>query len=130
MTKSFIRTKMFLLSCERISKRSEMEEFTIRWSDQAKMDLSEIIEYNAFEDEALALQILREIKEKATRLEQLPQSARFVPELKVFDLLTYREIVYSPWRIIYKVEKQQVLILAVLDSRRNLEDLLLKKLLL
>lgn len=94
------------------------------------MDLSEIIEYNAFEDEALALQILREIEEKATRLEQLPQSARFVPELKVFDLLTYREIVYSPWRIIYKFEKQQVLILAVLDSRRNLEDLLLKKLLL
>lgn len=94
------------------------------------MDLSEIIEYNAFEDEALALQILREIEEKATRLEQLSQSARFVPELKVFDLLTYREIVYSPWRIIYKVEKQRVLILAVLDSRRNLEDLLLKKLLL
>ncbi|WP_186895273.1 type II toxin-antitoxin system RelE/ParE family toxin [Acetobacterium malicum] len=82
-----------------------MEEFTIRWSDQAKMDLSEIIEYNAFEDEALDLQILREIEEKATRLEQLSQSARFVPELKVFDLLTYREIVYSPWRIIYKVEK-------------------------
>jgi addiction module RelE/StbE family toxin len=107
-----------------------MEEFTIRWSDQAKIDLSEIIEYIAFEDKALALQILGKIEEKVTRLEQLPQSGRFVPELKAFDLLTYREIVYSPWRIIYKVEKQRVLIIAVLDSRRNLEDLLLKKLLL
>lgn len=107
-----------------------MEEFTIRWSDQAKIDLSEIIEYIAFEDKALALQILGKIEEKVTRLEQLPQSGRFVPELKAFDLLTYQEIVYSPWRIIYKVEKQRVLIIAVLDSRRNLEDLLLKKLLL
>ncbi|URN85644.1 MULTISPECIES: type II toxin-antitoxin system RelE/ParE family toxin [Acetobacterium] len=107
-----------------------MEEFTILWSDQAKMDLFEIIEYIAFEDKALAVKILEKIEAQVTRLEQLPESGRFVPELKAFDLLTYREIVYSPWRIIYKVEKQRVLILAVLDNRRNLEDLLLKKLLL
>jgi plasmid stabilization system protein ParE len=45
-------------------------------------------------------------------------------------LLTYREVVFPPWRIIYKIDKQQVVIISVLDSRRNLEDLLLKKLLL
>lgn len=73
-----------------------MEEVTIRWSDQAKMDLFEIIEYFAFEDKALAIQILGKNEEKVMQLEQLPQSGRFVPELKAFDLLTYREIVYHP----------------------------------
>jgi addiction module RelE/StbE family toxin len=107
-----------------------MELFTIFWSDQAKMDLSEMIEYIAFEDKTLAMQILGKIEEKVTRLEQMPKSGRFVPELKAFDLLTYREVVFSPWRIIYKIEKQQMVIISVLDSRRNLEDLLLKKLLL
>lgn len=94
------------------------------------MDLTEIIEYIAFEDKNLAMQILGKIEEQVTRLEQLPKSGRLVPELKAFDLLTYREVVFPPWRIIYKIDKQQVVIISVLDSRRNLEDLLLKKLLL
>jgi len=94
------------------------------------MDLSEIIEYIAFEDKTLAMQILGKIEAQVTRLEQLPKSGRLVPELKAFDLLTYREVVFPPWRIIYKIDKQQVVIILVLDSRRNLEDLLLKKLLL
>lgn len=107
-----------------------MEKFAILWSDQAKIDLTEIIEYIAFEDKALALQILEKIEAKVTQLEQLPKSGRVVPELKAFDLLTYREIIFSVWRIIYKVEHKNVLIISVLDSRRNLEDLLLKKMLL
>lgn len=107
-----------------------MEQFTILWTDQAKMDLSEIIEYIAYEDKTLALKILGKIEEQVTRLELLPKSGRFVPDLKAFNFLTYREIIFSPWRIIYKIEKEQVLIISVLDSRRNLEDLLLKKLLL
>lgn len=94
------------------------------------MDLSEIIEYIAFEDKTLAMKILEKIEEQVIRLELLPKSGRFVPELKTFNFLTYREIIFSPWHIIYKVEKEQVLIISVLDSRRNLEDLLLKKLLL
>lgn len=105
-----------------------MEQFTILWSDQAKVDLSEIIEYIAFEDKTLALRILDKIEEKVARLEQLPKSGRIVPELKAFNFLTYREIVFSPWRIIYKIADDQVLIVSVLDSRRNLEDLLMKKL--
>ncbi|KAF5088663.1 ParE toxin of type II toxin-antitoxin system, parDE [anaerobic digester metagenome] len=107
-----------------------MERFTILWSDQAKVDLSEIIEYIAFEDKILALRILDKIEEIVTRLEQLPKSGRIVPELKAFNILTYREIVFSPWRIIYKITEDQVLIVSVLDSRRNLEDLLMKKLIL
>lgn len=107
-----------------------MDRQTILWSDQAKEDLSEIIEYIAVEDKNLALKILDKFEEKVTGLEQLPQSGRVVPELKAFNFLTYREIVFSPWRIIYKVEGDQVLIISVLDRRRNLEDLLMKKLIL
>lgn len=51
------------------------------WSNQAKVDLAEMIEYIAVEDQALALKILKKIEGKVIRLEQFPESGRFVPEL-------------------------------------------------
>ena len=107
-----------------------MEHYTILWSNQAKEDLSEIIEYIAFEDKTLALKILDKIEEKVTQLELFPKRGRIVPELKAFNFLTYREIFLSPWRIIYKIESDVVFVISVLDGRRNIEDLLMKKLIL
>lgn len=44
------------------------------WSNQAKVDLAEMIEYIAVEDQALALKILKKIEGKVIRLEQFPES--------------------------------------------------------
>ena len=41
----------------------------------------------------------------------------------------YRELIVRPWRIIYRVSTKRVLVLAVLDGRRDLEGLLLSRLL-
>ncbi|CAC9605606.1 hypothetical protein [uncultured Gammaproteobacteria bacterium] len=36
-------------------------------------------------------------------------------------------MIVIPWRVIYKVGDDTVYIMAILDSRQNLEDLLLQK---
>ena len=41
----------------------------------------------------------------------------------------YRELITTPYRLIYRVRSRDVLVLAVLDARRNLEDVLLDRLL-
>jgi plasmid stabilization system protein ParE len=51
-----------------------------------------------------------------------------VPELKAVDVLQYRELIEPPWRIIYRIEPDQVMVLAVLDGRRDLRSLLLERL--
>jgi hypothetical protein len=43
-------------------------------------------------------------------------------------IAVYHELIVSPWRILYKIENRQVLVFAVLDGRRNIEDLLLQRL--
>ena len=43
-------------------------------------------------------------------------------------VFTYRELVSRPWRISYRREENTVFVLAVLDSRRELESLLLERL--
>lgn len=44
---------------------------------------------------------------------------------KVKGISQYREVVISPWRVIYRVEAARVLVVSVIDSRRNVEDILL-----
>ncbi|MDD4169451.1 MAG: type II toxin-antitoxin system RelE/ParE family toxin [Desulfotomaculaceae bacterium] len=42
-------------------------------------------------------------------------------------MLNYRELIAPPWRIIYKIEGNKVLVLAVINARRNVEDVLLDR---
>jgi plasmid stabilization system protein ParE len=59
----------------------------------------------------------------------MPLRGRTVPELRDHGVLNYREIIVSPWRIIYRVQDSAVIVLAVIDGRRSLEDVLLYRLL-
>ena len=57
----------------------------------------------------------------------MPLKGRIVPELRFFNILSYREMIYPPWRIIYRIMEDKVWILAVIDVRRNMEDILLER---
>ncbi|MEK6194681.1 MAG: plasmid stabilization protein, partial [Deltaproteobacteria bacterium] len=39
-----------------------------------------------------------------------------------------RELIISPWRMIYRISEMKIYVLSVLDSRQNVEDILLKRL--
>jgi len=57
----------------------------------------------------------------------MPERCRIVTELKDQGVMQYRELILSPWRIMFRVTKMKVYVLSVLDSRRNIEDILLKR---
>jgi toxin ParE1/3/4 len=102
--------------------------YKINWANVAENDLIEIIEYIAIDSPADALKILQTIKKMASNLYSLPERGRVVPELQDQAILIYREIVIPPWRIIYRISDNDVYVLTVLDARRNVEDILLKRL--
>ena len=102
--------------------------YKINWANVAENDLMEIIEYISMDRPADALKILQKIKKMASSLYSLPERGRVVPELQDQGILTYREIVIPPWRIIYRISDNDVYVLTVLDARRNVEDILLKRL--
>ena len=101
--------------------------YEVVWADAAESDLKEIIGYIAADSPAAALKTLRKIKQKASALYTLPRRGRLVPELKDQGIDLYRELVVPPHRIIYRISETKVLVLAVLDSRQNLEDILLRR---
>ena len=76
-----------------------------------------------------AIKIMERIQSKIKTLDHFPNRGAYVPELLAKNIKEYRQITETPWRIIYEVDKETVNILAIIDSRRNLQDILIKKLL-
>jgi len=103
-------------------------KYKITWATDAENDLRKIIEYIARDNVANARQALARIKEKAADLDQLPDRGRIVPELQDYGITFYREIIVAPWRIIYRISDRQIHVLAVIDARQNVEDILLARL--
>jgi len=104
------------------------KKYDIFWAGVAETDLKEIIDYMALDNPAQAIKILTKIKQKASCLYAFPERGRVVPELQDQGILIYRELIIPPWRIIYRISETKVYVLSVLDARRNVEDILLKRL--
>ncbi|MGE4511794.1 MAG: type II toxin-antitoxin system RelE/ParE family toxin [Sulfurimonadaceae bacterium] len=102
--------------------------YTLQWTTNAKNDLINIVAYIKTDSPAAANEIYQKIKEKAHSSNFFPLKGRVVPELQKEGITLYRELIAAPWRIIYKIGSDTVYIMAIVDSRQNVEEVLLQKL--
>ena len=102
--------------------------YSVNITQNAENDLDEIILYIAQENTQTALKILDRLQKKIYSLKNYPERGRRVPELLDKNIKDYRELIETPWRIIYKIENNDVHVLMVIDGRRNVSDILMKKL--
>lgn len=103
--------------------------YKLEWTANAKDDLLNIVAYIKKDSPSIANDTYQKIRKKANSSNFFPLKGRVVPELQKEGITLYREVVASPWRILYKVGNDTVYIMAILDSRQNVEELLLQKLL-
>ena len=103
--------------------------FRVEWAEVAVCDLEEIVTFLALDSEQDARRVLRRLEKRAATLESIPVRSRVVPELARFQMRGWRELVIKPYRLVYRIEGDTVIVLAVFDARRDLEDLLLERLL-
>ncbi len=101
----------------------------VYWSPVAKSDLVGIIQYISENNPETARKIFQGLRTECAKLAPFPLSGRIVPELKKQNVIIYREILVLPWRIIYRVVNETIYILAVFDGRRDLQDVLLERIL-
>lgn len=104
------------------------KKYEVLWSNVAEKDLIGMIEYIAADNPANASKIFRAIKQKASNLYSFPERGRLLPELHNQGISQYRELVIPPWRMIYRISEKALYVLSVLDSRQNIEDILLRRL--
>ncbi len=103
--------------------------YKVKWTSNAKEDLLNIVDYIKQDSVESARKVYKQIKDKAHSSNFFPFRGRVVPELHRKGITIYRELIENPWRIMYKIENDTIYIMAIFDSRQNVEELLLQKLL-
>lgn len=105
-------------------------KYEVRIDNVAIDDLYAIYRYVANNDSpAKADNLLDSIQKAMLSLETMPARGNHPPEMQRWGILDFREIFFKPYRIIYEIRDKAVFIHAVLDGRRNCEDLLQQRLL-
>ena len=89
----------------------------IIWSPLAIDRASEIAEYIASDKPSAANKWITKVFSKVDQLESSPEIGRVVPEIGNEQ---FRELIYGNYRIIYRIEKNQVLILTIRHGKQIL----------
>lgn len=89
----------------------------LEWTEPAVSDLDNIHAYIARDSAEYADAFIERLILSAERLESFPASGRVVPEAKDQRV---REVVVENYRIIYRLKKGMIQILAVIHGARNL----------
>ena len=74
-------------------------------------------------------QVLTRIERTCRELRRHPQRGHGPPELERVSVLDFREVHSKPYRIVYEVVGTTVHVHAILDRRRDLQELLARRLL-
>ena len=104
------------------------KSYVVEFAAVAESDLRAIVEFIAVDDPGIALSVFIRIEARCATLGTMPERGRVVPELAAFSVHAYRELIVSPWRVVCRISGMTVFVLAVVDGRRNIEDVLLARL--
>jgi toxin ParE1/3/4 len=103
--------------------------FTSRITDAAWRDLQEIYDWIAEHDSPEnADYVLSRLNETAESIAALPHRGTRVKELPPGTEVEYRQIFFKPYRVVYEIMNNEVVIHLIADGRRNLLALLLRRL--
>lgn len=90
---------------------------TIVWSPLALDRVAEIAGYIARDKPSAAEKWVKTVFAKVEQLEISPELGRVVPEI---GNVQFRELIYSQYRIVYRIEKKRISILTVRHGRQEL----------
>ncbi len=99
----------------------------IVWATPAQEDLADIVDYLSLESTSAAATFIDRVDASVKQLAEHVHIGRVVPELERHNITKYRELILTPWRLFYRAEQRTVSVLAVIDGRRNVEDILLRR---
>ena len=104
--------------------------FAVLLTEDAARDLNELYDYiTAHDSPQKADNVLEQIETTFSTLSEFPERGVYPKELLKLGIREYREIFFKPYRIIYRVMDKSVYVLLIVDSRRDMQSLLQRRLL-
>ena len=88
----------------------------IVWTEPAWEDLESTAEFIARDSESYATAFVQDVKASVISLVQFAEMGQIVPE---FGDTSIRELLLSPYRLLYEVSGDRVLVLALIHGARR-----------
>jgi toxin ParE1/3/4 len=105
-------------------------KFEVLLTSGAEQDLEAIHDYIAeFDCMANANYVLDELMDVVESLSKFPERGSYPKELIVLGIKEYRQTFFKPYRVIYRVTGNQVIIYLIADGRRDMQSVLARRLL-
>ncbi len=105
-------------------------KFRVLLTAGAERDLEALYNHIARSDSpARAHQLLDRLMEAVESLATFPDRGGHPKELAALGIREYRQILFKPYRMIYRVADRQVIIYLIVDGRRDMQSVLARRLL-
>ena len=94
--------------------------YRVTWSPEAVEDLESIAEYIERDSAFYARSVVSQILEASRKIKEFPLIGRVLPEIG--DENIRERFIYS-YRLVYEIQQQRILIVAVIHGKRLLENI-------
>lgn len=102
--------------------------YEVLLTQAAEQDFESIHDYiAAFGCVANANYVLDQLMEVVGGLAHFPERGSYPKELAVLGIKEYRQTVFKPYRVIYRVVGGEVLIYLIVDGRRDMQSALSRR---
>ena len=96
----------------------------------AERDLEALYDHIAENDsQANANYVLDKLMEVAESLAAFPERGSYPKELLALGIREYRQVYFKPYRLIYRINRKQVIVYLIADGRRDMQTLLMRRML-
>ncbi len=107
-----------------------MKRYRVRLTEELESDLLDLFEYIARKDSIEnAWYVLEKLETLILCLDQHPERGHYPRELHKHGVKGFREVLFKPYRVIYEVIGNHVVVLGCFDGRRDMQSLLERRLL-
>lgn len=105
-------------------------QFRVLLTGGAERDLEALYDYLVRSDgPSKAHHLLERLMETAESLARFPERGSYPKELVTLGIKEYRQVLFKPYRVIYRIVDLQVIIYLIVDGRRDMQSLLARRLL-
>jgi toxin ParE1/3/4 len=104
--------------------------FNVIWLESAERDLNDIADYIAeYDSLPNAKYVIEKLLAATGSLASHPEAGTRVKDLEGVVSREYRQVFFKPYRVIYRVMGKKVFIYVVADGRRDMQALLMRRML-
>ena len=107
-----------------------MNSFSVLITKETEKDIEDIFDYINKKDSLYSANyVLDELEKRIFSLNSAPERGHYPPELEIQGIKEFREVIFKPYRVIYEVNGQDVIVHLCVDGRRDMRTLLQRRLL-